>query len=234
MLQMVLLDNAVTAIGYFNGKIYATTGGNNYEYDGSSWNQSGAFNNGGIVRYTHSSDNKTFIGVSNTIVTLVNGAVTRLTVPDGQPLLTAYDPGENNGKTLYVGTSNSGVAISKDYTSNKIDDYIIPDGPYLNLFSGLNVDNGVLIAGSSPVPGRANSPIKDTGYYIFKNDKWENYNLETSTELGNNGINSIFISTYNKDAYYFGSWGNGIIEHDIADNKITLYGNSSGLEGISG
>lgn len=227
-------DTLVTAVGFFNGKIYATAGGDNYEYDGSSWTKSGTFNNGEIVRYVHSSDNKTFIGVSSTRVTIVNSSTTRLSVPNGQPLLTAYDTGENGGKTIYVGTSNSGVAISKDYTSNKIDDYIIPDGPYLNLFSGLNVDNGVLIAGSSPVPGRANSPIIDTGYYIFKDNQWENYNLSTSDELKNNGINSIYISTYNKDAYYFGSWGQGIIEHDIADNKITLYGNSSGLEGIPG
>lgn len=227
-------DNSVSAIGYFNGKIYATTGGNNYEYDGSSWGISSTFKNGGIVRYVHSSEGKTFIGVSNTVATLINSTVTRLDVPNGQPLLTAYDTGGNGGKTIYVGTSNDGVAISKDYTSNKVDNYIVPDGPYLNLFSGLNVDNGVLISGSSPVPGQANSPIVNTGYYIYKGSKWSNYNLETDTTLSNNNINSIYISTYNKEAYYFGSWGYGIVERDIANNKETLYNNSNGLEGITG
>ena len=228
------IDGATIALGYYDGRLYATTStGQNYEFDGTNWAKSAAFSSIGITKYKRTNNDQRLLAVSATnAYIMTKSALKSIKVSKGQPLLSAEFSKTGNTTSLVVGTSTEGLAIINDYNNLTVNGYFAPDGPYLNLFSGLNVDDGVLISGSSPVPGKAVSSIRSTGYYIYKDGKWENYNLSTNSTLGQSNINSLYISTYNDQSYYFGSWGKGIVEHDKKTGTITVYGSSSGLEGV--
>lgn len=223
------LDGEVFAIGTLGNKVYASTADENLEWDGGQWNASASFTSGAVLRYTASGDSLT--GISSARITILTGdGRIRIGAVQGVPLNSAlFHKG-----ILWVGTSTRGMAVIKDPSTLKVDHYVAPEGPYLNLFSGMNIVNGVFISGSSPVPGKAVSPYTTTGYYIYKNGKWNNYNLATNPLLKKYGFNSVYISTYNDEAYYFGSWGRGIAEHNIKSDSITIYNSTNGLEGISG
>jgi len=223
------INGAVLSIGLQGNKVYASTSDKNLEWDGQQWISSTTFTDGPVVNYSSAGD--TLLGVSITGVTLItSGSNKQINGINGTPLAAAT---VYNGDLL-VGTSTLGLAVIHDINSGKVDKYIAPTGPYLNLFSGVNIANGVLISGSSPVPGKAVSSYTATGYYIYKDGQWHNYNLETNSVLKQFNFNSAFISTYNDDAYYFGSWGKGIVEQKINSDSITVYNSTSGLEGISG
>jgi len=227
-------SDPTVALGYFDGKLYATTsGGENYQFDGQNWSKSAVFPSLAIDKYKRTNNDQRFLAVSaSNAYVLTKSALKSISVDKGRPLLSINFTQSGNTTSLVVGTSTDGVALINNYNNLKVDQYFAPDGPYLNLFSGLNMDKGVLISGSSPVPGKAVSSITSTGFYLFKDGKWSNYNIRTVPELAKNNVNSIFISSYNDSSYYFGSWGKGIVELDKQNGKITTYGVSSGLEGV--
>jgi hypothetical protein len=227
-------DSATNSIGYYDGWLYATaSNGQNYQFDGSNWTNSTVFPSIGITKYKRTNNDQRFLAVSPTnAYVLTKSALKSIKVSKGQPLLSAEFSQSGNTTSLIVGTSTEGLAIINDFNNLTVNGYFAPEGPYLNLFSGLNVVDGVLISGSGPVPGKAVSSIRSTGYYIYKDSKWENYNLSNNSILAQNNINSVYISTYNDQSYYFGSWGRGIVEHNKKTKKITVYGTSSGLEGV--
>ena len=223
------IDGPVLSIGLHGNNVYASTSDKNLEWNGQQWQTSTTFTNGVIVDYTTSGDS--LLGVSVSGVTLLtSGSKKQFNGVNGTPLTTATT---YHGHLL-VGTSTSGLAVIRDINSGKVDNYVAPIGPYLNLFSGVNVVNGVLISGSSPVPGKAISPYQTTGYYIYKDGVWKNYNIATNSVLKHYDFKSAFISTYNENAYYFGSWGRGIAEQKINSDSVTVFNSGNGIEGISG
>lgn len=227
--QSAGFDGAVLCIGLQSNKVYASTSDQNLEWDRQQWVTSGSFNSGTILRYTSVGDS--LVGVaSNGVTLLTSNSKKQIANIEGTPL-TVADIIDGN---LLIGTSTEGLAVIKDVASGKVDAYVAPAGPYLNLFSGLNIVNGVLISGSSPVPGKAVSSYHTTGYYIYKNGMWDNYNLVTNSVLRKDSFNSAFISTYNDEAYYFGSWGKGIVRQKIKSDSITVYNSTNAFEGISG
>jgi len=223
------VDGEVHSIGLHGNKVYASTSDKNLEFDGQQWTTSSTFGSSVIINYYISGDS--LIGVSPSEVTVVtSNSVKKIDSLTGTPLT---DADLYNG-TLLVGTSTRGLGVIGNITSGKVDKYVAPAGPYLNLFSGVNIVDGVLISGSSPVPGRAVSPYQTTGYYIYKDGKWQNYNVATNADLKKFDFKSAYISTYNDEAYYFGSWGRGIAEQKAGTDSIAIFNSTNGIEGISG
>lgn len=227
-------STSTTAIGYFNGTLYATTSnGTNYQFNGKSWSHSAIFTGEGITRYKRTDNGNRFLAIDpGKIYVLTKSSMKSIGISKGIPLISASFTKAGNTNSMVVGTSTEGLALINDYNQQKVDNYFSPNGPYLNLFNGLNVDNGVLISGSSQVPGGGVSNISSTGFYIFKGGTWYNYNNETTSLLKQQGINSIFKSAYNDSSYYFGSWGKGIVEQNKKTGKITIYNTANGLEGV--
>ncbi len=223
------VDGEVYSIGLHGDKVYASTADKNLEFDGQQWTTSTTFKNGVVINYSTTGDSLTGVSANGLAVISTNNIKTINSI-SGTPLITA---GLFNGKLL-IGTSTLGLAVIGNISSGKVDKYVVPAGPYLNLFSGVNIADGVLISGSSPVPGKAVSPYQTTGYYIYKDGKWNNYNVTTNANLKKFDFKSAYISTYNDEAYYFGSWGRGIAEQKIGSDSIAIFNSSNGIEGVSG
>ncbi|GAB5407815.1 MAG: hypothetical protein BalsKO_01800 [Balneolaceae bacterium] len=61
------------------------------------------------------------------------------------------------------------------------------------------------------------------GYYLFQNDEWFNYNIRTNPEMESNNFWTVFSQASTSSDYYFGSWGKGVLRHNIETNEISVF-----------
>ncbi|MCH8523478.1 MAG: hypothetical protein LAT52_02910 [Balneolales bacterium] len=123
---------------------------------------------------------------------------------------------------LYAGTNNRGLAR---LGSNQVEpDYFEPNGPSHNLFEEFLVaENGDVVGASSPTPGRFNIGFTDTGFYVFRDGRWQNYNQLTNESMQQLGLNSLYTAAVSGSQYFFGTWGRGFVRFDSESGEITRY-----------
>lgn len=140
---------------------------------------------------------------------------------------------ESTEGRLYVGTTNQGIRVLSIQTGEEIDRKI-PDGPFMNSFSGINARGGILASGSNDLWGRRGTGSRESGYYLFREGQWHNFNVSTSPSLQEFDVNSVFTSASTDEYFFFGSWGRGIVQHHRDTDEITVWNSqNSVLEGIS-
>ncbi|MDZ7806360.1 MAG: two-component regulator propeller domain-containing protein [Gracilimonas sp.] len=70
------------------------------------------------------------------------------------------------------------------------------------------------------------------GYSIYDGNKWENYNRLYNQELS--GVETVYSVGQTSEAYYLGSWGDGVIRQSKSDNEIEVFNfTNSNLTGIN-
>lgn len=140
---------------------------------------------------------------------------------------------ESTEGRLYVGTTNQGIRMLSMQNGEEIDRKI-PDGPFMNSFSGINARGGILASGSNDLWGRRGTGSRESGYYLFREGQWHNFNVSTSASLQEFDIHSVFTSASTDEYFFFGSWGRGIVQHHRETDEITVWNRqNSALEGIS-
>ncbi|SMO83113.1 two-component regulator propeller domain-containing protein [Gracilimonas mengyeensis] len=176
-----------------------------------------------------------------------NSDGSQLAISDGNTIVLAQDTGGQEtirlqlgstingiffqGETIYLGTTNEGFSKleSRDATPQKFQ----PTGPYLNFFNNMLVDGQTLLATSSSAFPQTDPLNPVRGYYIFEDDVWHNFNRNTNEVLRDNQVSNAFAVGQSDSAYYIGTWGGGIVEHQKSTNDITVYNeNNSALSGI--
>ncbi len=222
------VNSSIKAIGYKNGQIFASAEDKNYLLSGLNWNTTSLFGSNIIVDYMSYDDGK-----------LVALAPTNIYFGTENSNFQTLHLGDNTGtalinsattEQLLLGTQNTGVGIiSTDKTSIT---YLETEGPFSNSFQGMTIEDGILISGSTRVSARNTLIDRARGYYIFSENKWENYNYYLTDILKNTDMRQVFSSTITADYYYFGSWGRGVIRHKKEDGEIFIFDeNNSTLRG---
>jgi len=221
-----LQNSVVNAIAYFRNRIYASIGLGNFIYSNNTWESINDYPSA-VTRFRLSRTGNSLLSIAPSFVRIVNndGVASPVTIPPNTIVRDMYLD-DTQGDQIYLGTGNAGLFN----LSNRSDSQPIPlspSGPYLNLFSGLRVIDGVLISGTSAVPGRFASTVFNTGYVIRKDGEWINRNLDTDAGMNQFNANSYYVSAGTKDHYFFGSWGDAIVMHDVATDATTVYNNDS-------
>jgi hypothetical protein len=224
------LRNPINAIGVLDGVIYVSTSGGNYIFSGGSWQQTTGFGTTPVRRYQYFNNGDDLLAVTPGRIYIIGGSGFSL---PGTVFNSAILDSERN--ILYAGTRDRGTAILSPLTSDNWE-FLNPDGPYLNFFTGMKSEDGILISGSSPGPGRAGFPSPpQTGYFIYDDGVWNSFNTDTTPELAETQFNSAFTSAISPDYFVFGSWGRGAVLHDRSTGEITVLNrNNSPLEPIAG
>jgi ligand-binding sensor domain-containing protein len=123
---------------------------------------------------------------------------------------------------VFAGTNNRGLLRLSGQQNEP--DYLEPNGPSHNLFEEFVVaENGDVVGASSPTPGRFNIGFNDTGFYIFSDGQWRNYNILTNATMQSLGLNSLYTTAVSGSQYFFGTWGRGFIRFDTDTGEITRY-----------
>lgn len=99
----------------------------------------------------------------------------------------------------------------------------MPSGPYQNYFSGLTIDDGILISASTNESAGNFVIDRSKGYYIYDGSDWNNYNSQTNEVIQSFGYQQTFTTTVTEEYYYIGSWGRGVARHHKENNEVHIF-----------
>ncbi len=219
----------VNKIVEFDSDLYALADNTVYFFNGSNWESNTDFGTTGVQDFYKTEDRIVVLSSNNLLIKNTSGEQESILFDGGtRPLST-----EIKGNSLYVGTSDKGLlAFNLEDISQR--EEFLPDGPYLNFFSKLEIVNNTLISTSTVAFPQSDpfNPVR--GYYLFEEGAWSSYNLRTSAEMAANNFQTVFSEASTSNDFYFGSWGRGILRHNIETNEISIFnaGNSE-LTGIT-
>lgn len=228
------VSQAVSAIAASGSRIYATSGNTNYVFDGNGWTTTSLFN-GPVRRYRQISASKWSVVTASAayeLDTQSNTVQVEMLAESGRTLNDFL----KLGSLQIAPTQENGLAVRMGSVQEF--DYFIPNGPWHNFFTKFHVaENGDLIGSTSPAPGRFNSGVFNTGFYIYNEGNWQNFNSVTNDTMSLYGLSSYYTAAAAKGHYFFGSWGAGIAKYNVATGKVTRFnpGNANifGLSGTS-
>ncbi len=227
------LGSNVTAIVLFQGAPHALMGNTLLRFNGTTWQSAGLFEGSAIDNMSVSQNGEYLVAWNSNEIMLwpepQGGA--SLSIDAGLPINTVLVDDENG--RLLTGATNQGIYVINLQSGEQEQQYL-PTGPYMNSFSGLTVRDGILASGSNSLWGRAGRGTSQSGYYLFRDNQWENYNNRTHPVLQEKDYHSTFRSASNSDYFFFGSWGRGIVQHHIGTNEVTVWDtNNSILDGFT-
>lgn len=225
-----LADISVNYMTAWNGEILAFTGSGTYTYDAeySQWGDNGYFGGGEVISLTVNEEAEVLLAIAlkeneeteEDEETLYKKTpdLTESWVYEGQFGLSQafYHPGR---QSVFGASLDRGI-LELDLSEERIISEIRPEGPFSNVFTALNTDGSVLISGSSQTSGT----FMDAGFYIFADEEWQNFNRSTSTFLRQQSFRNVFRTAVGDSAYYFGSFGLGVIRYDKNSGDMRWYG----------
>lgn len=220
-----LPDNAITDFTIFNSIMYAASEEGVYRMDGNgSWQSYNPLNAVKATGFNNQHSDNEIFGFRGNKVFRMNAAgdisIYTAGIQSEFTVLTQAASGE-----LLAGSSNEGV-ISFSF-EQETPDRILPDGPYLNFFSDLEADQEKMIAASTGDFPQADPLNPVRGYYIFNDGTWDNYNINTSSELAAENFFTAYKIEATSDHYFIGSWGRGVAVQNKPDNTISVHNTSN-------
>ncbi len=232
------LGGNISAVVFFQDTPHALMGNTILRFTGTEWQNSDIFSGKVIDDLATSKNGEYLVAWNSTEIMLwpEPPAGGNLSIAEGLPINGAWVDdanGVNNADDrLFIGATNQGIYVINLRTGEQ-ERQFLPSGPYMNTFSGLSIRDGILASGSNNLWGRRGVGTSQSGYYLFRNNEWENYNNRTHPVLQQKNFNSTYTSTSTSDYFFFGSWGRGVAQHHIATNEVTVWDKSNSvLDGI--
>ncbi len=211
-------NSSILHLGNSEKDIFASSEDQNFKYDESAnnWVVNNSFTNNVIIGYSEIEN--TFIALAQKNIFIKNGSgfeAKFLSNNIGTALI------NTKNEIFAFGTLNGGLGIL-----NRTDlsiEYINGEGPFTNLFDGLNFDKGILIASSTNKFSGNGNIDQSKGFYVLEDDVWMNYNSLLNSELKELGFQQAFTSTVTDQYYYFGSWGRGVSRLNQETKEIKVF-----------
>lgn len=207
--------------------VLAGSGGGTFSFNGTNWVPAAGFSGRAVFRFSGSGAQAA--ATASNGVLLISGA-TVAPVPVSSARFTAA---ATDGARFLAGTAEKGV-LPWTLGTAQGGTPVLPNGPSLNAFSTISFSNSIFGAGSSTSPG-AGSGFFNTGWYLLRGNRWDNYNLETDTTLARTNFNAVHYLKMTPGLALLGSFGAGVAIQDLTTNRVQVFnrGNSP-LTGING
>jgi ligand-binding sensor domain-containing protein len=120
----------------------------------------------------------------------------------------------NSTGDLVIGTPRNGVDIFRNGTNN----YVIPNGPFSNLFFNISTDKS---GGLWSVSGSLGEWASRSGIYHLKNSQWRNYTFFEYPEMGDGCCGWVITYPDRAGNVWVAGFGNGLLK--ISGNQLTRY-----------
>lgn len=219
-----LFEEAVVALGITGQIIYISDGSENYSFDLSTptagWQQTDLFSEA-VERFQSSSSGQTLMGISTEEVTLLSDEGSSSHQISDDRFLSAFYDDEASEPLLLLGTESGGLLIKDDL--QEAGEPFRLSGPDSNFFTEITIEGNELISASTTGPGQSGVRLRNTGYYIFRNNEWVSFNARNTPELTDKNFQRTYRSTVTEDHYFFGSFGRGMVMHEKATDNITIF-----------
>lgn len=222
-------NEIINKIIQFDSELYALVSDTLYSFNGTSWESNNSFGNNRVQDFYKTDNELIFLFSDRVILRNSDGSEQGIQLEgETRPLSAAV-----KDNLLFIGTSDNGL-IEYDLANTSQRNEYLPDGPYLNFFNKLKVVDNTLVSTSTSVFPQTDPFNTVRGYYLFEDGEWFNYNIRTNPEMAANNFWAVFSQASTSSEYYFGSWGKGVLRHNINTNEISVFNASnSGLTGIS-
>ena len=220
--------SVISKIGFIQNTLYATIGETNARFINGTWSVATALGTGTVTRYRRSKSGTKLICITNNAIRIIdaNGQISTAVVPSTTSARDFYID-DTAAEILYLGTSSSGLGQLTNRNDSQPKS-LTPQGPYLNFFSGCRMVGASLVCGTSQLPGRRTSDIRNSGFVVKKGNTWINKNEATDTTMARTRLNSLFLSAGTPKYYLFGSWGGGLALYDVASGQVAAYSPARG------
>ncbi|MEX0680248.1 MAG: two-component regulator propeller domain-containing protein [Balneolales bacterium] len=220
-------DGNVTSIVTYKEAVYALTGNSVRRYNETEWEEMDYFEGREIDHLEISQNGEFLVAWNDTEVMLYqpDQSLRIIDINEGEPLNTVFVREDSN--ELLLGTTNLGIRVNNLQTG-VFQHSFLPEGPYMNSFSDIHVRDGILASGSNDLLGRQGTGNRQSGYYLYRDNRWDNFNNLTHSELEQKDFHSVFTSASNSRFFFFGSWGRGVAQHDPVTDEVKIWdsGNS--------
>jgi sugar lactone lactonase YvrE len=220
-----LFEENVVALGVREQMIYISDGSDNYSFDlmtpSAGWQQTDLFS-GAVERFRSSSSGQTLLGISREEVTLLpdEGSSSSHQISNDRFLSAFYDDAASQS-LLLLGTESGGLLVKNDLDESG--EFFRLSGPDSNFFTEINIEGDELISASTTGPGQSGVQLRNTGYYIYRNNEWVSFNARNTPELSEKNFQRTYRSAVTEDHYFFGSFGRGMAMHEKATDDITIF-----------
>lgn len=220
-----LPNETIQSIIAHNDLVLATTQSSNYSLENDNWQVFQDLEQySGVVFKNVTNSGKLIAHSSNRILSIGKEGNVNVIDP-GESGLSGVIYDELVTSSMYLSTITEGIGQSS--IQNIEFTFFTPEGPNVNFFEGMNFSNGRFISGTTPRSQRNTFIDNGKGYYIRDNSGWKNYNINTSQVLRQAEFRQAFTTTQTDKYYYIGSWGRGIIRHQIETDEIQVFNSSN-------
>lgn len=231
--QNGFVNDEVEALASIGGILFASSENINYRFDGNSWSTTEIFGGSGVVKFRKVGANNWYVVTSANIYTYLPSieSASQLII-NNSASLRFTDIIEFEGENVFA-TTQQGIGFLN--SGNNEFEAFQPNSPSHNLFEQFSVSaSGDIVGAASSTPGQFNIGFNDTGFYIFNDGVWENFNITTNETLRQNGWTSFFRTVTVGDNYFFGLWGGGVVRYNRTTGDFSRYNNlNSPLVGLN-
>jgi len=210
-----LQSNTVNKVLLYNGNLIAATSNGISLFSGSIWqNFIPSFNNTNVNDITSSGDTL-FILSNNNIFSYYNNNLKNIFSTSATLTQLSY----SNTLGLVAAGSNGIILVESTSHNNSF----APNGPYVNQFPSLAVDN------SGDLWSASGRDITGQGFYEYNGKSWRNFNTSNTSSLPTNFYHVVYAAPDN--SIYFGNWGSGFIK--VSNSQIENFSTANtGMYGI--
>ena len=205
-----------------NGRFLASSVDGVYRFNGNVWDPYTVLNGYNNIRFESITDANELVAFNQNRILFLdqNESVTVI-----EPEINSMSDLELINDQITIATLTSGIGVNDGGGSSF--DFIVPEGPNLNFFDGMDFNEDVFLSGTSRLSQRNAFIDNRKGYYIRDENGWKNYNVNTNETLNDARFRQAFTTAITDQYYYIGSWGRGIARHHIETNGIEIFNASN-------
>ncbi|MEY3577706.1 MAG: hypothetical protein RL394_1291 [Bacteroidota bacterium] len=124
------------------------------------------------------------------------------------PLMTAPVACLRMNQELWVGDKNNGLVK----VSSTGDEQVLPNAPYGIAYGGGTYSQSTVWAAAGTIAPDGKGKLNKSGFFGFKDDKWQNYNNRSIPALDSMPDINVLAVDPSKESVLAGSFGGGLIE----------------------
>jgi ligand-binding sensor domain-containing protein len=124
-------------------------------------------------------------------------------------------------QNIWVGSFQSGLlSVDKESGTTEVFE---GNGPSMNALFGMRFTSTGFISASTRFSNRTFLFDDLKGFSKVENGNWVNYNMTNQKVLRDTDFTLVFKSLIGQEHAYFGSWGGGIAQLDLANDEIVVF-----------
>lgn len=216
---------AVRAIAHTAGRVFASTQTTNFIRENTGWRVHTELGEFPALDYAvNDSDGALFVAQVYRVAQWSQDAPfsPQIRFFELGEVVQSVAPPRTGSERFWAGTELKGVlTLPTGDPSEKV--FISGNGPGINAVRDIEFTSDGFIAATSPFSDRSSLLDNQKGFSVVRDGVWSTFNLFNTPALLEAEVSLVYQALPTPEAYFFGSWGRGVVRYDPADGAIRVY-----------